>query len=111
MIVRLQRLRHRGVTIPKYQHAFTTPIEGELLISEERDPVLNRYTRIAKLINPTTHAALDVPPLRDVQIVGLTRDVMSLSGIERIEDITILKIEDFAQSWLCWLGTEDTAAS
>lgn len=103
MIVYLQRLRERGVQIPKYQHAFKTLVDGELLVFEQRDDSLNRYTRMAKLINPATSAERDVPQLRDVQLVGMTRDVISLSGIERIEDIAISKVEYFAQTWLCWL--------
>lgn len=103
MIVHVQRLRQRGIQIPKYQHAFKTLVDGELLVFEQRDDLLNRYTRMAKLIDPRTSAQLDVPVLRDVQLVGMTRDVISLSGIERIEDVAISKIEDFAQTWLCWL--------
>lgn len=29
---------------------------------------------------------------------------MVLSGLERHEDAAILKIEDFAQTWVCWLS-------
>lgn len=103
MIIRLQRLRERGRPIPKYQHAFKSLVEGELLVFEERDSVLNRHTRLAKIVNPATYASVGVPPLLDVQIVGMTREFISLSGIERIEDRAILKIEDFAQTWLCWM--------
>ncbi|GEM_PF-3461527 len=104
MIIRLHRLRNRGWPIPKYQFSFKDSIQGELTVHEERDAVLNRYTRVARLRDPVTKALVaGVPPLLDAPLVGLTREVMSLPGIERHEDIAILKIEDFAQTWLCWL--------
>jgi len=46
-----------------------------------------------------------LPALRDVQLVELTRERLILSGIERYEDITMNRIEDFAQTWVCWLET------
>lgn len=108
MIVRLLRLRERGWPIPKYQFAFKQGIPGELTVHEERDAVLNRYTRIARLRATGSHGSLDVPPLLDAQLVGLTREFISLSGIERIEDRAIRKIEDFAQTWICLLDSPDT---
>ncbi|MBK7052244.1 MAG: hypothetical protein IPH54_17010 [Rhodoferax sp.] len=54
---------------------------------------------------------LSVPALLDAQLVGLTREVLSLSGIERLEDPLILKIEDFAQTWLCWLDARDSRSN
>ena len=103
MIVRLHRRRDRGWPIPKYQFAFKEPLVGELTIHEARDEVLNRHTRIARLWHPTTGLLLEIPPLLDAQVVGLTRELLSLSGIERIEDPVLSKVEDFAQTWLCWL--------
>lgn len=107
MIVRLLRLRERGWPIPKYQFAFKQGIPGELTVHEERDPVLNRYTRIARLHAPGSHGFLNVPPLLDAQLVGMTKEFISLSGIERIEDLAISKIEDFAQTWVCLLDSTD----
>lgn len=102
MIVRLLRLRDRGWPIPKYQFAFKQGIEGELTVYEERDAVLNRHTRIARLRDLHNHQPIG-PALLDAQLVGLTREVLSLSGIERIEDPTLLKVEDFAQTWICFV--------
>ena len=84
---------------------------GELTVHEVRDPVLNRHTRVATLLDPTTGAPLDVPQLLDTQLVGLTREVLSLSGIERVEDPLILKVEDFAQTWLCWLDARESRSN
>lgn len=107
MIVRLHRLRERGWPIPKYQLAFKPALEGELLVSEERDPVFNRHVRIARLKEQHSGSLL-CPVLLDVQLVGLTREVMSLSGVERHQDLTIERVEDFAQTWLCWLDAPDS---
>ena len=108
MLIRLLRLRERGWPIPKYQFAFKQGIPGELTVHEERDPVLNRYTRVARLTHAATNLPMpEVPKLLDVQLVGLTREVMSLSGIERIEDPVLLKIEDFAQTWICLLDPDE----
>ena len=111
MLIRLHRLRDRGWPIPKYQFAFKKTILGELTVHELFDPVLNRHTRVATLLNPASGAPLDVPPLRDTQLVGLTREVLSLSGIERLEDPLVLKVEDFAQTWLCWLEALDSSSN
>ena len=42
-------------------------------------------------------------PLLDAQLVKLTNERLVLSGIERHEDELRSKIEDFAQTWVCWL--------
>lgn len=104
MKVNLHRLRERGWPIPKYQFAFKPTLEGELTLHEERDAVLNRYTRVARLraIEPASGAL--VPALLDAQLLELTRERIILSGIERIEEPALSKIEDFAQTWVCWLS-------
>ena len=104
MMIFLHRLRERGWPIPKYQFGFKEPVAGELIVVEARDSVLNRHTRVAKLNDPNTGAPIGIPSLLDVQLTELTRERMILSGIERIEDGPLLKIEDFAQTWVCWLA-------
>lgn len=104
MLVKLHRMRERGWPIPRYQFAFKPTIPGELTVSEVRDEILNRYTRVATLRDVATGAAIaSVPKLLDVQLVGMTREYLSLSGIERVEDELLSKVEDFAQTWICWL--------
>jgi hypothetical protein len=102
MIVYLHRLRDRGWPIPKYQLAFKDGVAGNLTLHEERDAVLNRYTRIARLQSPAAATKLDVPPLLDAILVELTAERLVLSGIERHEDVAIARIEDVAQTWVCW---------
>lgn len=77
-------------------------IAGNLTLHEERDAVLNRYTRIARLQSPAAATKLDVPPLLDAILVELTAERLVLSGIERHEDVAIARIEDVAQTWVCW---------
>lgn len=103
MIVFLHRLRQRGWPIPKYQFAFKSTVEGILTLREERDNLLNRHTRIARLL-PTvaTQKHDDVPPLLEAILVELTAQRLVLSGIERHTDDAIAKVEDFAQTWVCW---------
>lgn len=100
MKIFLHRLRSRGSPIPKYQFAFKHTIEGALTLHEERDVVLSRTTRIARL--DVADAGVDVPPLMDAVLVELTAERLVLSGIERHKDEVLDKIEDFAQTWVCW---------
>lgn len=102
MVIFLHRLRQRGWPIPKYQFAFKGTVEGILTLREERDSVLNRHTRIARLLPTVATQQLDVPPLLDAILVELTAQRLVLSGIERHTDDAIAKIEDFAQTWVCW---------
>lgn len=101
MRVSVHRLRERGWPIPKYQFAFRHTVAGELTLSEEWDEVLSRHTRVARL-RSAGGETLGVP-LLDAQLVKLTNERLVLSGIERHEDELRSKIEDFAQTWVCWL--------
>ncbi len=107
MFIYLHRLRERGRSIPKYQFAFKQPVHARLTVHETFDPVLNRQTRIARLADPISGQMLDIPPLHDTQLVGLTKEFMSLSGIERVEDDLGLGTNDYAQTWLCLLEMGD----
>lgn len=102
MLYRLYLLRDRGGLIPKWQRATHRGVLGQLTLDECRDPVLNRMTRVAELLDPHTGAPLPVAPLRDVQLIRLTGSLMVLSGTERVEDERIAeRTYDVAQTW--WL--------
>ena len=111
MLIRLHRLRDRGWPSPRYQFALRRQSWVSLRCHEMRDPVLNRHTRVASLWTLTSGELLSVPALLDTVLVGLTREVLSLSGIERVEDPLNLRVEDFAQTWLCWLDARDSRSS
>lgn len=102
MIVFLHRLRNRGIPTPKYQFAFKEPVEGELCLREEPDAVFNRHLRVAMLKPPPGVVGEPLHRLLDAQVVEITRERIILSGIEREHDPAINRIEDFAQTWLCW---------
>lgn len=100
MIVYVHCLRERGRPIPKYQFAFKVPLEGELTLGEERDSVLNRVSRVARLRMPGGGSV--ERELREAQLVELTRERLVLSGLERHEERALDVVEDFAQTWVCW---------
>ena len=103
MRVNLHRMRERGWPVPRYQFAFRQTVAGDLTLHEQRDNVLNRMTRVAQLRSLEPGSELLVPLLLDAQLIELTNERLILSGIERVEEPLILKIEDFAQTWVCWL--------
>lgn len=105
MLVRIHCLRERGRPLPKHQFAFKEAVAGWLTVHEERDNLLNRHTRVARLRSAENSTEL-LPALRDAQLIEMTRERLILSGIERQEDVVINKIEDFAQTWVCWLGEQ-----
>lgn len=102
MLVQIHCLRERGRPLPKHQFAFKEAVTGWLSVHEERDGLLNRHTRVARFRAIESSNEL-LPALRDAQLIEMTRERLSLSGIERHEDIAINRIEDFAQTWVCWL--------
>lgn len=101
-------MRERGWPVPRYQFAFRKTLLGDLTLHEQRDNVLNRATRVAQLRSLEPGCELLVPLLLDAQLVELTSERLILSGIERIEEPLILKIEDFAQTWVCWLKPDSS---
>lgn len=84
MRVYLLRLRENGWPIPKYQFAFKHLLEGELTAHEQRDEVLNRYTRAAKFVPTAPDNGHDL--LLDALVVELSSTRPVLSGIERQHD-------------------------
>ena len=101
MYVKINCLRNHGRPIPKHQFAFKQPLPGKLTVHEERDNLLNRHTHVARFYS-VEHGKELLPPLREAQLIEITTERLILSGIERIEDMTIKKVEDVAQTWLCW---------
>jgi len=100
MLVKVIRLRDHGWLLPRYQIAFVPRTEANLVLAETKDEVLNRTTRLARLLDPATGRELPIPPLLDAQLVAVTRDVMTFSGIERLPDKLELRSMDYAQTWL-----------
>lgn len=101
MLVKIHCLREHGRPIPKHLFAFKEPVLGRLNVHEERDQLLNRHTRVARFHSIGNGNEL-LSALREVQLIEITSERLILSGIERFEDIAINKLEDLAQTWLCW---------
>lgn len=74
---------------------------GELIVTEERDDSLGRHVSVAKLMEPGTgRLAEDLPPLRDVRLVRMGSDYMSLTGFERVRIGMDERDIEYAQSWI-----------
>lgn len=58
------------------------PIRADLMVTDERDHSSHRYSRVARLRDPVTHAPLDYPPLYDVTLVCVAGDYLTLTGVE-----------------------------
>lgn len=97
----LLRVRKAGWLVPRYQHAFGRPPRGALSVAEEYVPDLHRHSLVAKLLAPCTGTLMvEIPPLFDVTLLRWSCDLISLTGIERVEDEKGLKVLDCAQTWV-----------
>lgn len=106
MIFKLFLIREKGGVLPKWQRATHHGIRGELSLSEQKDDVFNRVSRVAVMLDEHSQAPIaKVAPLYDAQLVRLTKSLMILSGVERIHDPIINRTYDFAQTW--WLEAPD----
>lgn len=72
MLVKIHCLRERGRPLPKHQFAFKKAVTGWLSVHEERDGLLNRYTRVARFRGIENSNEL-LPALRDAQLIEMTR--------------------------------------
>ncbi len=101
LIVHVLRLRENGRAIPKYQLAFNTPIEGVLILREERIVELNRHALVARLRDANTGGDLPINPLIDARMVHAMSDEWVITGFERV--MIGMFESDCAQSWIASL--------
>lgn len=92
----LHHLFDRGMLMPKHRHGMLKRHVGQLLISEAKDTVRRRRTRLARLVCERDQDA--ILPLHDAEVVAIGPGYMVISGLERHEDILRPPIE-YAQSW------------
>ena len=92
-------LRNKGRRIPRWQLHRAQRLIGQLTIVEERDKVLHRTTRVARVIAFERRAVDLLPPLFDATLIWMNNDQMALTGFER-DDASGGQI-DYAQTWLC----------
>jgi hypothetical protein len=85
MRVRVVPTRHHGVARAPREIARADGIVGELLLTEHRDELLRRTTRVATLtgIGDAKSAEL-LPSLYDATVVWIAPQGLVLSGTERI---------------------------
>ena len=92
-------LRCKGRRVPKWQLHRAQRFEGQLTITEERDKLLHRTTRVARIIEVERRPVDLLRPLFDATLIWMSNDQMALTGFER--DDTSGSHTDYAQTWLC----------
>ncbi|GIZ51089.1 hypothetical protein NCCP691_11030 [Noviherbaspirillum aridicola] len=91
------RLWRDGIQVPRWQLAQLQPVAGELRIEENKDELLRRFLRVARLLGCTApDLGRDMlPPLVDAAVIYIKGDRISISGFERGE-----MSQTYAQTWL-----------
>jgi len=92
-------LRCKGRRVPKWQLHRAMRVVGEMTITEQRDDVLHRISRVARVIDFQRRPMDLLPPLFDATLLWMSNDQLALTGFER--DDTTGTATDFAQTWLC----------
>lgn len=94
MQVRVRPLRNQGVLILREELLKRPQHVGQLRVSEERDPALERPVMRAKLLDISSGLEADVlPQLNDARLIWVSDGQMRLLGTERLENV------EYAQTW------------
>ena len=91
--------RRLGVTLPRHQSAFKSAVRGCLCIRDHFDPVLSRYSRIARLTDVESKTKDLLQPLFDAYLVAIRDDSMTLAGFET-HDVFDGTKATYAQTWV-----------
>jgi hypothetical protein len=91
-------MRNKGIEIDRRVLRDAAGTRGQLAIADTTDQGKNRPTKVASL----SQSELVRAELRDVQIVWLAQDRMTLTGYEQIND-DAGQVVEFRQSWLVML--------
>lgn len=95
MLFAVYPMRIGGRLRPRAEVANLSPLVGDMRIEEIRDATLMRYVRTARVVVfERPRAACVLAELFEPQIVAMSPQAFTFSGIERIGD------RSFAQSWL-----------
>lgn len=91
----IRPLRFRGRILPWREVINRAALVGDLRIEECRDEELKRSLRVALLWDERSVVpSQDRPRLLDVHIIGMSPQVFTLSGFERIDGA------EYMQSWI-----------
>jgi hypothetical protein len=94
MKVKVRPMRHQGRNMHQKEMMERPPIVGELVVSEARDPELQRAVMRARLLDISKGTKHDLlPQLSDAQLRVFEGKTMRLTGFEQIDKAA------FAQTW------------
>jgi hypothetical protein len=97
------RMRKLGIVIPKHDLPNQPELRGDLTIVDTRENSLNRVVKLARHLSWLgTHETVRV--LYEPHILWMNEDRFVLTGFERVGEGN--NAADYAQSWLCKLGTD-----
>ncbi|APA67504.1 hypothetical protein YQ44_06220 [Janthinobacterium sp. 1_2014MBL_MicDiv] len=104
MIVKMLKMRLAGVEVPKRRlhDRYNSARPGTLEVVETTDQGLHRLVKLARFTYGESGKYVDT--LFDVNLLWYRDGRMVLSGFERSK--VDMQFCDYAQSWLCFVGTE-----
>jgi hypothetical protein len=88
------RQRNEGRLMPRHTVAVRDAVHGELSVHDQRDGVLHRQCRVARLVKVDEPHVDILPPLKDATLLYVDRERWVLTGFEHILD------RDYAQTWM-----------
>lgn len=107
MIFDVVRVREGGWILPRFRSCMHRPVRGSLSVEDRQDPVLNRSTRTARILDPRTGNPVEgLPPLHDATLVCVRSDYLSITGFERIRDPLADREYEYAQTWVLTLPAD-----
>jgi hypothetical protein len=96
-------MRKLGIVIPKHDLPNQPELRGDLTIVDTRENSLNRVVKLARHLSRLgDHETVRV--LYEPHILWMNEDRFVLTGFERVGEGN--HAADYAQSWLCKLGTD-----
>jgi hypothetical protein len=100
------KMREAGVVLPKYALRDQPRQAGDLSILDVRDDGVNRSIKTARLVYQG-FSGPRMELLYEPHIVWMNENRFTLQGFERVAHDG--KVIEYAQSWLCDTGCEETA--
>lgn len=100
MEFKVYRCREEGRAIPLHLR-WNRSAQGELYVEEDRDPVLHRVVRIARIVRDVNTLKVDqLPPLRDPVLLSAKPSQWTITGWELLEVGVDIEPRAYQQSWI-----------